>query len=374
MTLTIDSKGVKVILMTVATMEVDGLAPLARRLEQDIRSRGLRAGDRYRTAADAAILLGVSTATAHRAMALLVKNRVLLRQHGRGTFVGSAISDAPETIRVQTVFVFIPEGHKEVASTPFEAMLDAIRERQPDVGVQFSFVPRGRDVEFVREVVRLAQAGRQYAGAVPCACSREVYRLLDGVGGPLVVLGSLYPDQQHIPSLDFDYRQAGFLLAHYLCQRGNKRLALITTAAGRPGDGAFHDGVTDALTEAALPPNALVMRSFPQDVDAFRAMVREMLAAPTRPTGIICGSERLLNLVGSVVSEMGFTGEVELVFQGQAGAPSVEHSPYVHAQPTQTFAEIAAIAADMFASLAEGRKLAQHRVVVPVELRLPQKQ
>ena len=307
-------------------------------------------------------------------MHLLVKRRILIRQHGRGTFVGSAVSGAPEGIRVQTVFVFIPEGHKEVASTPFEAMLDALRARQPDVGVQFSFVPRGRDVEYVREVVRLAQSGGQYAGAVPCACSREVYRLLDEVGGPLVVLGSLYPDQQHIPSLDFDYHQAGFLLAHYLCGRGSKRLALITTGAGRPGDGAFHDGVSDALTKAALPPNALVTRSFPQDVDAFRAMVREMLARPTRPTGIICGSERLLNLVASVVSDMALDSEVELVFQGQAGAPSVERSPYAHAQPTQPFAEIAAIAADMFASLAAGRTLAQHRVLVPLELRLPQRE
>jgi DNA-binding LacI/PurR family transcriptional regulator len=353
-------------------MEVDGLAPLARRLEQDMRSRGLRAGDRYRTAAEAAVLLGVSTATAHRAMQLLVKNRMLVRQHGRGTFVGSAISEEATSIRVQTVFVFIPEGHKEVASTPFEALLDAIRQRQPDVGVQFSFVPRATgDVEYVREVVRLAQAGGQYAGAVPCACSREVYRCLSEVGGPLVVLGSLFSDQQHIPSLDFDYRQSGFLLAHHLCQRGNKRLALITTGSGRPGDGAFLDGVTDGVTEAGLPPNALIMRSFPQDVDTFRAMVHEMLASPKRPTGIICGSERLLNLVASVVSDMGLADEVELVFQGQAGAPSVEHSPYVHVQPTQPFAEIASMVADMFASLATGKQLRQHRVVVPVELRKP---
>jgi DNA-binding LacI/PurR family transcriptional regulator len=103
-------------------------------------------------------------------------------------------------------------------------------------------------------------------------------------------------------------------------------------------------------------------------------MIREMLAWPTRPTGIICGSERLLNLVASVVSETDLTGEVDLVFQGQAGAPSVEHSPYVHVQPTHPFEEIAATAAGMFASLANGRKLEQHRVVVPVELRLPQKQ
>lgn len=359
--------------MSLMVESLDGLAPLARRIEQDIRSRGLRTGDRYRTAADAAVLLGVSTATAHRAMHLLVKRRVLVRQHGRGTFVGSAVSGEPEAVRVQTVFVFIPEGHKEVASTPFEAMLDAIRERQPGVGVQFAFVPRRQDVEYVRAVVRAAQQNRQYAGAVPCACSREVYRFLDEAGGPLVVLGSLYPDQKHIPSLDFDYRQAGFLLARYLCQRGHKRLALITTGSGRPGDHLFHDGVSDALTEAELPHNALLARAFPQDVDAFRALVREMLEDDARrPTGVICGSERLLNLVASVVSDGRLEQRVELVFQGQAGAPSVEHSPFVHAQPTQTFADIAFTVAGMLASLALGGQLAQHRVVVPVELHEPQ--
>ncbi len=50
---------------------------LAQRLEHDIQSRGLGAGDRYMTGVEVSRQLGVSTAMAHRAMSLLVDKQIL---------------------------------------------------------------------------------------------------------------------------------------------------------------------------------------------------------------------------------------------------------------------------------------------------------
>ena len=65
---------------------ISKLERLAVRLEQDIRQRGLYAGDRYLTAPEAANLLDVSAGMAHRAMRVLAQRQMLVRRRNCGTF------------------------------------------------------------------------------------------------------------------------------------------------------------------------------------------------------------------------------------------------------------------------------------------------
>ena len=355
--------------MPIPGSEVSNLSVLAKRLEGDIRSRGLQAGDRYLTAADAGLMLGVSAATAHRAMNLLVSRQLLTRRHGRGTFIGPGVGGGKQRLRVRTVFVLMPEEQRHVSSVPLEEIVDALRKVLGPVGVQFSFIPPDGSVEYVRELISSAQRCGHFCGAIPISCSRDVYRYLAEAGGPVVVLGSLYPDQRTLASLDIDYHQSGFLLAQHLVRKGHRRMALLTTGGGRPGDSAFYDGVSEALTEADLPHNSLMMRIFPHDFDAFRAQTRELLERPDRPTGIICGSDRLVSVVASTAEDVGLEipQSLELVFQGQS-TPAIERLPYPHVQPQLSFAEVAERVAQMLKELVEGHALRQERVVVPVVL------
>jgi DNA-binding LacI/PurR family transcriptional regulator len=356
--------------MTTPASEVSNLMMLAKRLEGDIRSKGLQEGDRYLTAADAGLMLGVSAATAHRAMNLLVDKHLLTRRHGRGTFIGAGIGAGDkQRPRVRTIYVLMPEEQRDVTSVQLEEMVDAMRKVLGPVSVQFSFIPPENPVEYVRELISVAQQSGQFCGAVPISCSRDVYRYLAEAGGPVVVLGSLYPDQRNLASLDIDYHQAGYLLAQYLVRKSHKRMALLTTGGGRPGDNAVYDGVSEALTEADLPHNALMMRIFPHDFEAFRAQTRELLERPDRPTGLICGSDRLLGVVASTADELGLAvpRDLELTFQGQS-TPAIERLPYPHVQPQLSFRELTARVAQMLKDLVEGRALRQERIVVPVVL------
>jgi DNA-binding LacI/PurR family transcriptional regulator len=186
------------------------------------------------------------------------------------------------------------------------------------------------------------------------------------------VLGSLYADQQHLPSVDMDYRQAGYLLAKRLIERGHTRNALLTTGGGRPGDHALFDGISDAFTEAGLPHNALIVRIFPHDFETFRAQTRDLLDRPDRPTGIICGSDRLVHMTASTAADVGLEvpRDVELVFQGQA-KPEAQQLPYPAVQPRLQFRQVAELIADMLARLAAGETLKDKRIVIPVELHDP---
>jgi len=184
------------------------LAMVAKRLEGDLRSRGLQQGDRYLTVADAALMLGVSNATAHRAMSILVRKKLLIRQHGRGTFVGEGIGQK-RAARVRTVYILMPEADRDVSSIQLEDMMDSLRARLGGVNVQFCFIPSSNSVDYVRELIGSAQRIGQFAGAVPISCPRAVYKYLEEIGGPMVVLGSLYADQRSLASVDVDYRQIG---------------------------------------------------------------------------------------------------------------------------------------------------------------------
>jgi alanine racemase len=267
----------------------------------------------------------------------------------------------------------MPEADRDVTSVQLEDMMDSLRSLLGGVNVQFSFIPAASSVDYVRELIGSAQRIGQFAGAVPISCPRAVYRYLDEVGGPVVVLGSLYPDQRSLASVDVNYRQIGQLLARYLVGKGHKRMALLLTGEGRPGDNAFYDGISDALTEADLPHNALTVRIYPHDFEAFRAQVRELLERTDRPTGIICGTDRLVGVVESVASslELKMGRDLDLVFQGQS-TPAVERLPYAHAQPRLTFKQIANTVAEMLKTLSEGGALEQDRVIIPVELREPE--
>lgn len=349
------------------------LGMVARRLEGDIRARGLRPGDRYLTVAEAALMLAVSPATAHRAMDLLVERNLLVRHHGRGTFVGEGVGKSLPG-RVRTVYLLTPEDQEGLNNTFLDAVLvHGIRSRFKGVSVQFCYLPHQGTLDYLRELLDGVQRSGQLAGVVPRSCPREVYRYLSELRVPMVVLGSLYADQRHLPSVDLDYRQIGHLLTQHLVSRGHTNLALMMTGDGRPGDHAFYGGVSDVLAEAGLPHNALAIRIFPRDYDAFRAQVRELLEGPVRPTGIICGLESLAKVVADVGGSLGLSipQDLDLVFTSQSTSAS-DQLPFVHTEPQRSFQEIAGLVADMLKAQAEGKKLEQERVVVEVQLRFPQ--
>jgi DNA-binding LacI/PurR family transcriptional regulator len=345
-----------------------GLKLLGRRIEAQVRSRGLRTGDRFATTEEMGLLLGVSGATAHRAMSLLVEKKLLVREHGRGTFVGTA-AKAPPSVELKVVYILLPDDQREVASVELGNLIEAIRDHLGRVDVQLSLLPSENAADYVRTLITQSQQLGQFIGAIPISCPREVYRFLSEIGAPCVVLGSVYMDQMNLPSVDIDNEHAGQLLTEHLLHNGHRRIALISAGGGRPGDDAFYDGVSNAMTHAQLPHNALVVRTFPHYFDAFRAQVDQLLASADRPTGIICRGSRLVRVVKAALAaaHLSSPADVELVFQTQSRR-SRSTMPYAHVRPKRSFKEIAGELAAMLNALKECQFLSQTRIIVPVEL------
>ncbi|MBN2293652.1 MAG: substrate-binding domain-containing protein [Pirellulales bacterium] len=355
-----------------STMETktSGVQRLAERLRDDIGLRGLNAGEPYLTAAEAAEMFGVSTAMAHRALKVLADDKWVLRRRNAGTFVGSSAGQKTPT-RVQTVHVLMPADiHITLVRT--DLLLNGIRGALENVQVQFGFLPEAQSVEYVEGLLRAASAGGEVVGVVAIRCRNEVYRYLAETGLPVVVVGTLWAGGLPLPSIDTDQHETGRLLTQYLIDRGHKRMALLTGANGWPGDNDFLDGVSEALTTARLPHNAMITRITPHDAETFKAAARQLLEMHDRAGGLIVRGQALAEMAAKVAGDMGFSvpGDVEIVFQ-DFGTRQVERSAFPHVQTRMHFEEVAARIGRMLDDMRQGNNLEKERVVIPVELHKP---
>ncbi len=342
---------------------------LAKRLEGDIRRRGLVDGDQYLTAAQAGEMMVVSTTMAQRALRILAEKKILVRRRNAGTFVGPGLEEEGGTI-VRNIHVLLSEGTDTKLVRP-DQLMDGIRAAIPGVGVNFNFMPVGEEIRYVRELLDTSEANRKAMGVVVCRATRDVYRTLAEIGVPTVVFGMLWPGEPSLPSISYDEHEMGRLLTQYLIDRKHRRMALLSHQ-GWPGDNDFFDGVSEAFTKAELPHNAMILRAVPHETSIFSAAARDLLEMPDRPTAIIVRGSQFAKIVSQTAESLGLSApeDVEIVFQDFA-TKQVEYSPYPHVQTKKQFEEIALQIGQMLNVVSQGQLLEKPKVTLPVKLCLP---
>jgi DNA-binding LacI/PurR family transcriptional regulator len=354
--------------MSTTNGSISPVDQLATRIEQDIRRRNLWAGDRYLTASEAAQMLGVSAATAHRAMQVLVERRMLVRRRNRGTFVGPDFQARPRS-QIRTVYALMAAPSLDRDTIPLDAFIHGIRSQVIDANVQIGFLPASDVQAYVQDLVQSAMAAGPVAGFVPVSCPREVYRRLADSGVPTVVFGTPYIDQNDIPSVDVDNFEAGRLLVKHLTDSGHRRMAVFSALEGQPGSNSFYDGVSEALTAAELPHNSLVVRVVPLEPVAMAAQLSEVLAMPDRPTALIARSPTMARLISAAFDRLDVPAaeRCEVVYQNH---PAVEGQelPLTRVEPRMSFGEIIAQVGQMLQRLGNGLPLEQRRVSIPMDL------
>lgn len=344
------------------------LQDYAQRLHNDISLRRLAPGSRYLTAEESARLLGTSVATANRALRVLANQEIVVRRRNSGTFVGPAVLKTSFDA-IHTVSILAPLAMRMDIAVRFDLLIQGVLASLPDVAdVRVSYVPAEQSVEFVRSLLEPSRDAGNLAGVVAISCSRDVYRYLGENKFPLVVMGSLYADQP-FPSIDTDERQAGRLLTDYLIERGHTRMALFSDSESCPGDNYFHDGVSESLTVARLPHNALVWRAPGPDPAVLQAQVDELLSSPQRPSGIVVRLPRWADDVAAIARahKLRVPKDVEIVFKGFAvGEPG--KSAFPHVCPSIPYREIAERVGQLLAQVRKQTPLEERTVVIPYRM------
>jgi DNA-binding LacI/PurR family transcriptional regulator len=344
---------------------------LAEWLQQDIRRRGLRPGDRYFTSQEAARLLDVSTGTAHEAMRVLVEKNVLDRRRKHGTYVGPAV-DPPEINRRSRVYVLSPsEGTRDPVYSRFsEAFYPAIAQALNGAALQLEFMPEGDVMSFVRTLAYEAEDDGDLAGFLLMRPSYEIQEFFNEHRArfPAVVLGSVYPGITGLPWVDGDQGQIARLAAECVLRRGHRRVAVLRNDHWAPGDNAFMSGLMETFEMSRQRVDRLEICALPPYERPTRHRVQELLSSDERPTAMVVHTAFQISLVLDVVKQLGLQvpSEIDVIKGGLGfGSPFSESIP--HAVSELSMREIGAILGQMLVSLRQGRKPDPPHLMFPVK-------
>ncbi|MEA1950910.1 MAG: substrate-binding domain-containing protein, partial [Planctomycetota bacterium] len=310
----------------------------------------------------------VSLTTAQRAMKLLSEQGLIVRRSKSGTFIGQAVGSEQDS-KVRVIHFLSPPEYREYACARMGPTLKGLDRILPEVSVQFSVLPANQPEKYLANLLSTSRLENELVGVLAASCPIAVYEHLAKLGVPTVVSGSLPVSGPKLPSIDFDHREAGRLLTEYLLRRGHRRIALLARTLDRPGDRLWFNGVSQALTDAQLPHNALTLEIVPYRLDLIATTMSHLRSMDDPPTGFLARTEALASLLGKASESLGLSvpGDVEIVFADWTTA-QVEQSPYSHVQTRYSREEASAKVGEMFQRIWQGKQLEQETMVVPVEL------
>lgn len=279
------------------------VSTLADQLVADIHQRQLKAGDRYLTAAEASKMLGVGNAAANRALQILERRRLIVRQQRRGAYIADPPGANMKAPFDRVHFLV----HKEYLCTEGleqEEIVLGLEREMPGVTVQFSFLPID-EVDFINELLADSARAKRRDGFVLVRSYYETQRLLADYQMPTVVYGNLYPSIKGIAALSVDMHQVGYLMSEHLVKQGHTRFAYLNRQLVYQGDQLTMNGISSALHAAGIGLDAFGNRFLPPNGDVCLAIAEELLRQPERPTAILCRTAEFAGVVLQAAEKIG---------------------------------------------------------------------
>jgi DNA-binding LacI/PurR family transcriptional regulator len=341
---------------------------LAKHMEADIRTRGLRASEPYLTTTQAGQKFGVSKAMAYRAMKILVAREVLVSHPGRGTFIGPQITSAPAE-HVKCIHLLLTRDVFQSSGRSSYGWLAGLLASLPGYNIQFDFFPSHDAKVYVKHLIEDGIARGTLSAVCLLGCPQGVQEQVLQSGVPAIVLGTDYSSTRQLPSVDADQFEAGRLATQYLLERGHRRIALLMWEMWLPGDRRMFEGVGQALDKAGLGHEALMLRNLSQETTVLHADLHRLLTAENRPTGCICRSPFFAQSIIQAAESVGLSipDDLELVCDSpdRLTAASLQVPCVCMKMGVE---EQVAVGGRMLAQLFTGRQPDPLHVIMPVEL------
>lgn len=354
------------------TTSTPRIVQLASQLVSHIEIQELRPGDRFLTTAEASRLLGVSSSTANRALQLLERRRVIVRQQRSGAFIAQLPIAEVEAV-IHRVHFLVHQKYLRAEGVGQDEVLLGVEHELPNVPVQISFLPHGNEAAFVKELIEESTKARRVDGFVLVRASYETQRLLSERQVLAVVYGTLYRSIERLASLTADMRALGSEIAKFLLSRGHQRIAYFNRQFVYGGDQMTIEGIATELQAAGLSFSALDQRFLPDDAEGvYEAEVEQLLCADSPPTAFICRTVRIADAVTRVAARRGLVEGRDFDVTVCDYYLKVGSRPrYVHAKPLISSEEQGRhLARLLIAQTATGGQQIKHEVM-PVRLEIP---
>lgn len=281
---------------------------LAEQLGRDILRRRLKPGDRYITAVEAAEQLGVSRMSADRAMSLLVKRKTLVRQRGRGTFVGPRVSVPTTTSVIHVHLLMFIEGELLATWPSQPAILAGLRSVMPSAILHVHFLPFEEGCHHAKQLVQNESAESRSIWILAVS-PYEVQQWFAQEAVPAIVLGEAYPGIA-LPDMEADQMKSGGQLLRLASRLGAKRFTYVNTQNWRQGDTAALNGALQELGSFGMAADRLEVCNIPNNADETQRLLRELVQRCTDPAnkekqGLLCRSHRFVEMILDIAEEQG---------------------------------------------------------------------
>ncbi|MBN2293323.1 MAG: substrate-binding domain-containing protein [Pirellulales bacterium] len=330
---------------------------LAQRLGQDILLRGLKPGDRYISAVEAAAKLGVSRMSADRAMNVLVEKRLLVRQRGRGTFVGPNAHTPAATNAIHIHIMSFAEGELAPTVTPPATILAGLRRVMPSSIMHTHLLPFADACLYARQLVESEPPGNR-SGWILGLSPREVQQWFSRQSVPAIVLGDVFPGIS-LPTIHADQTEVGGQLIRLAHTMGARRFAFINRQNWRQGDVAALNGALQELSNLGMTPNRIEICNVPGSSTAAGRILHELIqrlatAADDEKQALLCRSTDIAKIAIETAEKLGLKipDDLQIVYN----RPWTDDSPVIApcVDETATAEEGYAMAAAMLERLLEG--------------------
>ena len=343
------------------------------RIEKMIRDRIERKeflpGDRVDSEYQLADRLGVHRFTVNKAVGNLVREGLLYRVKGKGTFVsekmqyetsggkcvGVLFTNTMETLFTSWFYSQVLAGVR--SGTSKDVLLFGASEHSKGGG------PKLDDVSWdkVDGVILLEIFSREYLRAVA------------GRGVPFVIVD--YEDQEMASDcIVMDNFDAGYVATRHLVELGHTRIAHVgePEAGHLPPDPAWQDrrrGYEAALSEAGIAPEEKYFVPLPYRYASEKnEELNALLDLPDRPTAVYCVDDGLALLTIRLAEKRGIGVPGDLSVAGFGGSEASELSTPQLTTVRAAYHQMGRLAVERLAELIETGAEPGKRIVLPVEL------
>jgi DNA-binding LacI/PurR family transcriptional regulator len=346
-------------------------ATLTQQLSQQftwlIASGQIRPGDRLPTVRRLAEHLAVSVNTVRSVYQKLEADGLTATRHGAGTRVlahdARPLVQIAAEMRSHTVGVVLPS----LANPFYHPFLAGVEEvAHPDLTMLFVCNTHDDPSEAWRYFAQLS--AKHVDGIIVVSHDTSAF-LAPGAGAPLLPVITVDWPEATGYALSLDLAGAGYQATRHLLSHGHRRVGLITWERERANVTLVNTGYQQALREAGLMPDAVLIARVPAfDMAAGAAGARRLLVLNSPPTAIFAIADTLALGAMAAIKGAGLRIPQDMALVGFNDIPTaalVDPPLTTVAAPAR---EMGVQAMRMLKDLIAGRSPAQAQVVLPVSL------
>jgi DNA-binding LacI/PurR family transcriptional regulator len=315
----------------------------------------------------------VGSSVANRALQLLERRRVIIRQQRTGAIVaGLPIARTEDSPTLHRVHFLVHQKYLRAEGVGQDEVLLGLEHELPGVPVQISFLPSGNEAAFVGELVDDSLNAKRVDGFVLVRAPFEAQRMLSERKIPSVVYGTVYASIDRLASLTADMRAVGGELTNFLLSRGHQLVAHFSRQIAYGGDQLTIEGITSTLQAAGKGFESLSLRFMPDSDEVYSAEAEKLFANAVYPTGFICRTVRMADAISEVATARGLVvgTDVDITVCEYYLKPG-SRPRYVHAKPLISSEELGRHLARLLISQVNGREDQPMHEVMPIKVEIP---